>query len=138
MLQIDMPMPKDCSKCRFRDREYNFCYADPEDRCAYSRNKREEWCPLSLVFQEEKKQPEPKAINKMECFIDVPLELCGKCPNFSPHLYHDVLWADFTVCTHALRIICEHAGVCKNLIDMKEMEDQYHDQPQTDENTDKL
>lgn len=140
MIQIDMPMPGCCASCRFRDPDYGFCHADYDGRVIHNRNIREEWCPLkmAIVPDQPKPQPEPKKISALECCIDVPFPVCGKCQNLSPHLMHEKLMAEDKVIEKDLRVVCTNAKICINLVGMKREEVNAHDQPVQDADIDRI
>jgi len=124
MIQIDMPMPGCCASCRFRDPDYGFCSADYDGRVIHNKSIREEWCPLrSVAVPEQPKQiPEPKKISSLECYIDVPFSVCGKCSMLSPKMTHNKLMADDVVVENDLHIVCTNAEICMNLVMMKSEE----------------
>lgn len=78
MIQIDMPMPKSCIDCPFKEQEYGEgeCLADKENRCTYGDSSgRQEWCPL--------KEQEAVTIKKTkEHGFGVYGGICPKCRNW--------------------------------------------------------
>ena len=78
MIQIDMPMPKSCIDCPFKEQEYGEgeCLADKENRCTYGDSSgRQEWCPL--------KEQEAVTIKKTkEHGFGVYGGICPKCHNW--------------------------------------------------------
>lgn len=70
MIQIDMPMPKSCIDCPFKEQEYGEgeCLADKENRCTYGDSSgRQEWCPLKEQEAVEPIRKKLKFSERWEC-----------------------------------------------------------------------
>ena len=136
MIQLDMEMPKNCAECRFRNPDYGFCYADYDGNVIHDSNFRPDWCPLRNVKKEKAKHAtNPAAAG---CVMDLPFPVCANCPELKPELLDDKLYADELVVMHDLRVVCTNAGICLNLIKMKEQEVMRNGQSQPDADADQL
>ena len=95
MIQIDMPMPKSCIDCPFKEQEYGEgeCLADKENRCTYGDSSgRQEWCPLK-----EQEAVEPYVTGRGETFetAETWWYACGNC--------HEALGVNDKYCRHCGR-----------------------------------
>ena len=91
MVQIDMPLPKDCRTCRFRDPDYNYCYAEEDGRIACAAGRREDWCPLKETISGPQRIRLKKSAG-IPCIVDLPFKDCSRCVKFSPRMIHDTLY----------------------------------------------
>ena len=76
MIQIDMEMPKSCSKCPFFDNDYETCplvsmIPAIQKDVRYSTDKRSQYCPMKEIPEEHFK-------------LEVP-EKCGDCKSMAPY-----------------------------------------------------